>query len=338
MPNVRPEKDASGLVPEEQETPYSDSSDEGSSLNAVDGIRVERDEMPDGLAEEVLLVDADESIRVARAESQDSAVEGVLPLEAGEKIRVEKRSRPYRLPLPGSDDEFPEEAEKNGYIVSLPTEDSDRLVAAVNDEEVRPMRRDNPSRTIPREAKWYKIPIPEADEKTQLGQQVRPERRNSPSHPARTPSPRIPSWHKIPIVEGDTTYKVPAPEVEESQQLDLPKPDTETIRVERRGEEEGPANPLITPAPELPVSTDEEEVDAENGIRVEKRAAWTTPDFLTSFFPLFITLACSCLISSAAPMVTSSVTEVRQTWNYTTVRFSFFFSAFLKRELGERLG
>ena len=296
MPNVRPEKEESGLVSEKQEAPPVDSGDERSAL------------------------DVDESIRVERAESLEVTVEGALPLEAGEEIRVEKRSRPYRLPLPGSDDESPEDAERNGHIVSLPTEDSDRLVAAVNDQEVRPMRRDSPSRTIPRGAKWYKISIPEAEEDTQLAQQVRPERRDSPSRPARTPSPRISPW-----------YKISAPEAEETQQLDLPESDNETIRVERRVEEGGPADPLITPAPELPVSVYEEELDAEKGIRVEKRAAWTTPDFLTSFFPLFITLACSCLISSAAPVVTSSVTEMRQTWNYTTVSFCFSILLFVKR-------
>lgn len=314
MPNVRPEKEESGLVPEKQEAPPVDSGDEG------------------------LALDVDESIRVDRAESLDVIVEEPLPLEAGEENRVEKRSRPYRLPLPGSDDESPEDAEKNGYITSLPIEDSHGLVVAVNDQEVRPMRRDNPSRTIPRGGKWYKIPIPEAEEDTQLGQQVRPERKDLPSRPARTPSPRMPSRYKLPVGEGDATYNVPGPESEESQQLDLPEPDTETIRVERRGEEQSPADPLITPAPELPVSGYEEELDAEKGIRVEKRAAWTTPDFLTSFFPLFITLACSCLISSAAPVVTSSVTEVRQTWNYTTVSFSFSILLFVKEswERGRR--
>ncbi|PVH78892.1 hypothetical protein DL98DRAFT_589855 [Cadophora sp. DSE1049] len=323
LPNVRPEKaNESGPAPDQQDSPTIDSEDEGSLSDLDDEIRVERGYVPDGLVGEVLPIDVDESIRVESAEVLDIAVQGTLPLETGEEIRVEKRSRPYRLPLPESDDESPEEAAENGYKLPFPSEDSGNRLAAVNDEEVRPMRQDFPSRTVPRGAKWYKIPIPQEDEDTQTGQKPGPGKRNSPSRPARTPSPHIPSWYKIPVAEGDTTYKLPAPEAEDNNHI--PEPDTETIRVERRDEEKGPSDPLMTPAPELPAVGEGGELDAEKGIRVEKRAPWTTPDFLTTFFPLFITLACSCLISSAAPVVTSSVTEVKQLWNYTTVSLSSF--------------
>ncbi|KAK0107453.1 hypothetical protein ONS96_003268 [Cadophora gregata f. sp. sojae] len=107
---------------------------------------------------------------------------------------------------------------------------------------------------------------------------------------------------------------------------------TQTIRVEvekRDLSKEQQADPLITPGPsfQLPSTggqTKNEssnaktniEADDHNAIRVQKREIWTTPDYLTSIFPLFITLACSCLVSSAAPGVTSSVTEVREVWSF----------------------
>ncbi|KAK0103261.1 hypothetical protein ONS95_005295 [Cadophora gregata] len=108
---------------------------------------------------------------------------------------------------------------------------------------------------------------------------------------------------------------------------------TQTIRVEvekRDLSKEQQADPLITPGPSFQLSspgrqqTDYKSLDGgmdagandHNAIRVQKRETWTTPDYLTSIFPLFITLACSCLVSSAAPGVTSSVTEVREMWSF----------------------
>lgn len=305
-----------GLVPDQQDSPALGSGTEGSSVELDDEIRVERDEEGDEMVQEALPIDSDEIIGIERAAGLDVVGEEVLPLKTSEEIRVEKRSRPYRLPLPASDDESSEEAEKNDYKIPFPNKDSSNKLAAVNVEDVRPMRRDLPSRTIPRGVNWYKIPVPE-----EQGHSAKPGpgKRNSPSRPARTPSPRIPSWYKIPIAEGDTTYKLPIKEIKAEDTKQLSEPNSETIRAERR--DEAPVNPLITPAPEIPVSGDGGKLDTETGIR----PAWTTPDFLTSFFPLFITLACSCLISSAAPVVTSSVTEVTQLWNYTTVSLLLFF-------------
>ncbi|KAH7354674.1 hypothetical protein BKA65DRAFT_592823 [Rhexocercosporidium sp. MPI-PUGE-AT-0058] len=281
-------------------------------LESGEEIRVERYESPDATIEDKLPVKIDEGIRVEWNEVPEVIAEDLLPSNIDESIRVEKRASSlehriedtYKIPL--NDQEESEEAARNGYILS-----------DLNNDEVRPMKRDLPARTSPRSAKWYKIPMPGEEELhlpapfrtgEKAGAVPGPGKRNSPSRPARTPSPRVPSWYKIPVPETEDTYRLPQAE-----------PDSEVIRVEKR--EEGPADPLITPAPELPFLGAENELsepDHDQGIRVEKRAVWTTPDFLKTFFPLFITLACSCLISSAAPLITSSVTEVVQTWNYTT--------------------
>ncbi|KAH9204949.1 hypothetical protein DL95DRAFT_417823 [Leptodontidium sp. 2 PMI_412] len=347
LPNVRPDKEMDGEGDDQLDSLDLDLGDKGLGLSVDDGIRVERDEIsdvdveevfplaedegirveraeiPDVVVEEILPVDVDEGIRVERDESSESTTEDTLPMDLDEGIRVERGEAP----------ETPEEAARNGYKLPILLLNND------DDEEVRPMKRkgvDFPSRTVPRSTKWYKLPVSEAEEEIQpLPDKAvaGPGKRNSPPRPARTPSPRIPSWYKIPLPERDETYKLPIEEGEDTYRLPAPEPelepeqDNETIRVEKR--DDGQADPMITPAPALPILGGGNELSGldhdrnqdlglDKGIRVEKRAIWTTPDFLTTFFPLFITLACSCLVGSAAPVVTSSVTEVVQTWNYTT--------------------
>ncbi|KAG4436324.1 hypothetical protein IFR05_008177, partial [Cadophora sp. M221] len=347
--DVQPIDVDNGIRVERDESP--DSVVEDVSLLVDDeGIRVERDEIPDAVVEDISLLADDEGIRVEREESSAVVLENTLPLESGEEIRVERNETPdhtmedaipidadqgirverdkailpspidstirvskplsnlqprteitYKLPL--ANEETPDQAARNGY----------KLSHLNNDEEIRPMRREkerrinSPSRKFSRSAKLYKIPVPDAEEleihlSPQKVKAPGPGKRNSPSRPARTPSPRIPSWYKIPIPEGDETYKLPTPEGEDTYRLPEPEPqpDSKTIRPEKR--EDGPIDPMITPAPDLPafrgekgLSVLENDVDVEldkgKGIRVEKRAVWTTPDFLTTFFPLFITLA-----------------------------------------------
>lgn len=132
----------------------------------------------------------------------------------------------------------------------------------------------------------------------------------------RDDSPAIEVVGVLPVdLDENIRYKIPIPET------NIPTQAGSEVRFDKR---DLPADPLITPAPELlPVVVEESEsLDQEQGIRVEKRATWTTPDFLKTFFPLFVTFACSCLIESAAPVVTSTFTDVVQTWNYTTVSLS----------------
>ncbi|KAL2070940.1 hypothetical protein VTL71DRAFT_13966 [Oculimacula yallundae] len=317
LPSINP---ASDFEFNQQESP-----DEDSALSSLEEIiRVERDEVPESV-EVVLPIEVDSGIRVERREdSIDNAkvavsldYEDVIRLERNEVadaeedvestedsecIRIEKRTLLLRRSQNRNEievetkeeKETSAEAARNGYILLPHSEDDGYRPALLQDSEViRPKSRDPASRTT-----------------------SEPQKRYQPAKPKRTPE----SYSALP-------YNIPVTEQEEKEEDRIfesaSTPENEVIRVEKQKRSVKTASdPLITPAPEFPVQVLIPDFGAgnekEHGIRVEKRETWTTPDFLRTFFPLFITLACSCLITSAAPVVTSSVTDVVQMWNYTT--------------------
>lgn len=262
-------------------------------------IRIERQELRpvpdwDNLSEGLL--PTDEAVKIERRDSPRllavGSGEGRLPIVDEQNIRIERREvNGYKLPLPGQ--ETPEEATRNGYKLPVPEGDD-----------------------------GYKLPISEGEDAPD-GQNIRIEKRRGyvPSRSARTAAPqarpRGKNGYKLPLAEGEEDIPhLPSP-TENDRFSEL---EGQNIRIERRND--SPPDPLITLAPTLPPQIETEvelEVEGQN-IRIQRRE-YTTPDFLATYFPLFVTFACSCLVTSAAPEVTRAVTEVVQTWSYTTVSF-----------------
>ncbi|CZT07219.1 uncharacterized protein RAG0_12753 [Rhynchosporium agropyri] len=312
--------------------------DEGTIFLLKDIVRVERDEP--AIEEAVLRKDMDEGRRLARRGEMEpdledegsvgtnevnrvergevpGAVEDIFPINADERIRAERKVEVIlTAEAAGSMD--------TNELLRIENEDALNIITDQSllrtDQSITIEKRVHPFHS-PQDK--YKVRL-ETEKKTVLQAvgngymlSLQPVRKK------RTPDDIVASPYRVPgpgegVTDSDTDIEIDIPTSTISSYIG-------NARMEKFQHDNGPANPLITPPPRLPilildvVGGERGGQKKEQGIRVEKRDTWTMPDFLVSFLPLFITLACSCLITSAVPMVTSSVTDTVQNWNYSTV-------------------